>query len=267
MTIETPFGPAVPEVPLPRAPLAFVVAQARFERIASISSEDFIGGFQEAIRADYPVLQRSQQAAVLIGPEGQVVPGDAGVLWRFDQRPEGWQVVLAPDFVALSTKQYTRRHDFIDRFSVILGAAQHELRVRFCERLGIRYVDRVTDSELLARLGDLLKPEAIGAVGVNLGEDGVEPVHNFVDATYRLPGSAELHARWGVIPAAVTFDPAIEAAEARSWVLDLDAYSTEQKAFDPRALAELATNLTERIYRFFRWAVTDDFLSAFGGRP
>jgi hypothetical protein len=71
----------------------------------------------------------------------------------------------------------------------------------------------------------------------------------------------------GILPPAVTFDPAIEAAEARSWVLDLDAYSIDQMAFDPHDLAGLATRLTERVYRFFRWAVEDEFLVIHGGRP
>lgn len=265
--VDTPFGPPVEELPLPRAPLTFVVAQARFERVASVASEDFIGGFQEAIRRDYPVMQRAQQGAMLIGPDGQVVTADGGVVWRFDERPEGWQVVLAPDFVALSTKQYTRRREFLDRFATVLGAAQHELRLRFCDRLGIRYVDRVTEASLLDRLPELLKPQLVGAVGVELGDAGVEPVHNFVDATYRLPASMELHARWGVLPPGATFDPAIEAAELRSWVLDLDAYSIGQITFEPRSLTDVASKLTERIYRFFRWAVQDDFLVAHGGRP
>ncbi len=265
--VGSPFGPPVEEVPLPRAPLVFVVAQARFERIASISSEDFIAGFQEAIRRAYPVMQRGQQAGILLGRDGQVVTADAGTLWSFDERPEGWQVVLAPDFVALSTRRYSRRRDFIDRFNTVLFAAQHELRVRFCDRLGIRYVDRVTDPGLLSRLGELLKPEVLGTVEVDPGEPGVERIHWFVDTTYRLPETAELHARWGVLPPAVTFDPAIEAADARSWVLDLDAYSTEQVAFDPRILAPRAEALSQRVYRFFRWAVEDDFLVAHGGRP
>jgi len=52
--IAEPFGPVVPAVPLPGAPLVFVVAQARFERIASIVAEEFIAAFQEAIRGSYP---------------------------------------------------------------------------------------------------------------------------------------------------------------------------------------------------------------------
>ncbi len=263
--VNAPFGPPVDEVPLPRAPLTFVVAQARFERVASISSEEFIAGFQEKIRASYPVMQRGQQAGVLLGPEGQVVTADAGVLWRFDESPERWQVVLASDFVALSTRHYTHRRDFIDRFSTVLSAVQQELRIRFCDRIGIRYVDRVTGQRLLGRLESLLKPEVLGAVAVNVGEEGVENIHTFVDTTFRLPETAELHARWGLLPAGVTFDPAIEATNVRSWVLDLDAYSTQQVSFEPRTLAERTEALSQRIYRFFRWAVQDEFLIAHGG--
>lgn len=265
--IETPFGPAVSEVPLPRSPLAFVVAQARFERVASVSSEDFIGGFQEEIRSTYPVMQRAQQAGMLIGPDGQIVTADGGVIWQFDERPLGWQVVLAPDFVALSTKQYTRRQDLLDRFQVILAKAQQKLRLRFCTRLGVRYVNRVWERPLLERLAELLRPEVLGVAGVEPGEEGVEGLHHFVDATYRLPGALQLHARWGVLPANVTFDPAIEAAETRSWVLDLDGYSTEQAPFDPHALIGTTAQVTARVYRFFRWAVQDEFLIAHGGRP
>ncbi len=125
----------------------------------------------------------------------------------------------------------------------------------------------MTDASSLGRLGGLLRPEVLGAVAVDSGEAGVEHVHEFVDCTYRLPEQVELHARWGLLPPSVTFDPAIEAADSRSWVLDLDAYTTEQTAFDPRQLAERADVLSQRIYRFFRWAVTDEFLIEHGGRP
>jgi uncharacterized protein (TIGR04255 family) len=265
--VEAPFGPAVAEIPLPQAPLVFVVAQARFERIASITSEEFIAGFQEAIRAVYPVMRREQQAGVLIGSEGRIVTADAGSMWRFDERPEGWQVTLCSDSVALSTVAYTSRGDFIGRLRAILDAAQRELRLRFCDRLGVRYVDRVTDEVLLARLSELVKSEVIGAAATSLGEDSVEQVHSFADATYRLADGSELHARWGLLPAQATFDPAIAAAEVPSWVLDIDTYTLEQERFDAIAMSDRAENLSTRIYRFFRWAVSEEFLVAHGGRP
>lgn len=265
--VDTPFGPAVPEVPLPEAPLVFVVAQARFERIASISSEEFIATFQEAIRPVYPVMRREQQAGVLIGPDGRVVTSDAGIVWRFEERPESWQVALAPDSVALSTTRYTSRDDFMSRLGSVLAAAHRTLSLRFCERLGVRYVDRVTDQDLLARLPDLVRPEVVGSSAVDLGEEGVDQVHSFSDATYRLGDGSEMHARWGILPPHATLDPAIEATDVRSWILDLDAYTRDQERFDPTGLSQRAEQLCERIYRFFRWAVRDEFLTAHGGQP
>lgn len=265
--LESPFGPAVTEVPLPRSPLVFVVAQVRFERVASIGAEDFIAGFQEAIRGVYPVMRREQQAGVLVGPDGQITTTESGHLWRFDERPEGWQVTLAPDFIALSTSRYTRRRDFLDRLTHLLNAAQRELRVRFCERAGVRYVDRVTDPVTLARLHELVRPEILGTAVTDPGLEGVELVHVFADTTYQLPDQVEMHGRWGLLPAKSTFDPAIAPADSESWVLDLDASTREPMGFDPIALGARAESACERIYRFFRWAVNDEFLVAHGGQP
>lgn len=265
--INEPFGPVVPEIPLPSAPLVFVVAQARFERVASILSEEFIAAFQEAIRSSYPKMRREQQTTVLIGPDGRLLTTDAGTVWRFDEHPERWQVALSPDSVALSTASYTSRSDFIGRLAAVLSAAQRRLGLLFCDRLGVRYVDRVTDDDLLTRLADLVKPEVRGPVGARIGEAGIEQIHSFSDTTYRLPDNAELHARWGVLPAQATLDPAIPAADVTSWVLDIDAYTRAQETFDAPALTARAERLCERIYRFFRWTVDDEFLVAHGGRP
>ena len=264
--VATPFGPPVPEIALPQAPLAFVIAQVRFERVASISSEAFIGPFQEAIRGSYPVMRREQQMGLLIGPTGPIAQPETGFAWRFDERPEGWQVTLAADFVALSTTRYTRRNDLIGRLRVLVTAAQTHLQVRFSDRLGVRYLDRITEAPLLGRLPELVRPEVLGTTGIIPGEAGVEQVHTFVDSTYHLPENADLHARWGLLPPQATFDPSIDPAAVASWFLDLDAYTTRQEAFDPAAITARAERLCERVYRFFRWAVTDEFLTAHGGQ-
>ncbi len=267
VVVNVPFGPPVPEVALPRAPLVFVVVQVRFERVASVSSEAFIGGFQEAIRGTYPVMRREQQTGVPIGPGGPTAHGESSTAWRFDERPERWQVTLAPDFVALSTSRYTRRRDLIDRLRDVVTAAQAHLHVRFCDRLGVRYIDRVTDQAVLGRLAELVRAEVLGITCVEPGEAGVQQVQTFSDSTYRMPEGTDLHARWGLLPPQTTFDPSIEPPDVPSWVLDLDAYTTQPDVFDPSALAARAEALCERVYRFFRWTVTDEFLTVHGGRP
>lgn len=263
--VNHPFGSPVPEIDLPRAPLAFVVAQVRFERIASISSEGFIGDFQEAIRGAYPVMRREQQGTVVVAPGGPI-EAETGIVWRFDEKPERWQVTLAPDFVALSSTRYTRRRDLLDRLDTVVSAAQAHLHVRFCDRLGVRYIDRITDEALLNRLPELVRSEILGTADMDPGEAGIQQVHTFSDSTFRMPEGADLHCRWGRLPAQTTFDPSVEPADVPSWVLDLDAYTTQQEGFDPPALVARTEALCERIYRFFRWAVTDEFLTSHGGQ-
>src|SRR5437016_1602757 len=113
--IETPFGPPVEEVPLPAAPLVMVVVQVRFERVASILDEQFIAPFQEALRSAYPVMRAEQQAGILVAPDGRVTPTAGSNIWRLEEHPTGWQVSLAPDFVAISTSTYTSRKDLLAR--------------------------------------------------------------------------------------------------------------------------------------------------------
>jgi uncharacterized protein (TIGR04255 family) len=264
MTLDFPFGPPIAEIALARAPLVLVVVQARFERVASIANEEFIAGFQEAIRQTYPVMRREQQAAIFLGPDGHVTPTKGGMVWHFDERPEGWQVSLAPDFVALSTRSYTSRTDLLGRLGAILDAAAMHLRIRFCDRLGVRYVDRITDPALLDRVQELVRTEMLGAACAELGEDTVRRAHHFVDAVYQLPAGVEIHARWGLLPEKTTFDPGIEPADDPSWVLDIDAYTTD-RPFEPDALRATVEDLCQRHYRFFRWAVTAEFLRVHGG--
>ncbi|MGD8207441.1 MAG: TIGR04255 family protein, partial [Thiohalocapsa sp.] len=63
---ETPLtGPPPAEVPLSDAPLVRVIAQVRFPLVASVEKGDFIAPFQEAIRAEYPVLRPEQNRSVV----------------------------------------------------------------------------------------------------------------------------------------------------------------------------------------------------------
>jgi uncharacterized protein (TIGR04255 family) len=264
--VDTPFGPPVPEIDLPRAPLAQVIGQVRFERVASISTEAFIADFQESIRDVYPLMKKEQQATVLVGPDGRVVPGEINnVLWRFDQDPPQWGLALAPDSVTVLTNRYTRRRDFIAQLRHAITAVEANFRVRFCDRLGVRYINRITDGGLLTRLSEIVIPEVLGPIGTETGDSAVEQGHIFTDTVYHLPDPADLHARWGLLPPKVTFDPGIEASEVLSWVLDLDLYTTAQKAFVPDVLIAKAEVMCEKIYRFFRWTVTDEFLKVHGG--
>ena len=133
------------------------------------------------------------------------------------------------------------------------------------DRLGVRYIDRVV-GENLRDLPRLVRPEVAGIMASRLGE---QARHAISENVFILPDSdARLMARWGLVPAQATVDPAaIAPIEEPSWLLDLDSVNPETQLFDVGTVVSQARGLAERIYSFFRWVVTDEFLRRYGGEP
>lgn len=259
--IDQPFGPAVPSVPLERSPLTFVVVQVRFPLVASISDQKFIGPFQERIRKTYPDLRQEMETQVVVGPDGaNVVQG--GAIWKFTNDPGSWEVALAPEFLALATKTYTSRADFLARLGVLVEALGDWLDLRKVRRLGVRYIDRIQGTDPLARLGALVRPEVVGPTLVTRPSE-VALNHTLTDCGYKFADDSELRARWGRLEPKSTFDPAVEPVDDFSWVLDLDAWHGERD-FEAASIRDQVQLFSDRIYRYFRWAVTEEFLSEFG---
>lgn len=262
--LDEPFGPAVPSVPLENSPLTFVVAQIRFPLVASINDEKFIGPFQERIRSVYSDLRREVETQVVVGPDGAADAVGGGAVWRFTGEPHGWEVALAPEFLALATRNYTNRADFLARLGMLAGALGEWLQLRKTRRVGVRYIDRVRQ-EHLERIGSLVRPEVLGPITAPRPST-VALHHTLTDCEYRFSDDTALRARWGFLEPRTTFDPAIEPVETASWVLDLDA-SHGERSFDPAAIRDQVQLFSDRVYRYFRWAVSDEFLTVFGAEP
>ena len=234
----------------------------RYPLVASIEKRDFIGAFQEAIRKDYPVLRAEQGSSLVLGSQG-VMDARSNTTWRFHEVDGAWSVALAPDFLALETRKYTNREDFVERLRHMLQALKENVSPEVVDRLGIRYIDRVS-GENLQDLQELVRPEVAGILGTPLAED----VHHAIaEHVFSLPGEAgQVTARWGLLPAQVTVDPAVvDVLDEPSWLLDIDAFRAETQPFDVDEIANQAKRFAERIYSIFRWAVTDEFLRRYGG--
>lgn len=263
--IQNPLTANVPaEVPLPDAPLVRVIAQVRFPPILSLEKRELIAPFQEAIRGTYPVLRPEQAQGIRLGPQG-VAPGPKQVAWRFSDVDGGWRVSVTPEFVAIETTSYTSRDDFLKRLRFVLDALAEHVAPALAQRVGVRYIDRVT-GETLENIGNLVRQEVLGIVATPLSEHAR---HSLTETVFAVPDSNEqLLARWGLVPAGGTVDPnAIEPIDEPSWVLDIDMFSNQERSFIPEEIVATAQRYTERLYSVFRWAVTDEFLRRYGGTP
>lgn len=257
-------GPSPPEVPLPNAPLVSVIAQVRFPTLLTVRNPDRVASLQEAIRDRYPHLERQDIPTIMVVSGGTPNPvGDPVVHWRFadDAANFKWRVSLSQDFIALETRAYESRQNFMERLETILQTLEETLAPTHMMRFGMRYIDQVK-GEPMARIDTLLRKEVLG-VAPCAGPDARQVITEF--AAPAEPG--ELLARWGRLPANMTVDPnLLPAISEDSWLIDLDVSRVGQLAFDAKEIVETARSAAERVYAVFRWMVTEEFLKAYGGK-
>lgn len=250
------------EVPLENAPLIRVLAQVRFPFLFSIKEISCVAAFQEAIREKYPILQPEQTQGLLLATQG-FVPTEPQIIWRFTDINREWRVSLTPNFVTLETVAYSSRTDFLERLENILTALDLHTKPNYIERFGLRYIDRLEEQDIY-EIQKLVRQEVAG-VSTELKEYVYQAISEYI---FNLPEDrGQMLARWGLLPANATIDPtAVEPIGKPSWILDLDMSLSRQREFNISVIMDEAHFFAERIYTFFRWVVTDDFLRHFGGK-
>lgn len=254
--------PDVQEVPLTNAPLVSVLAQVTFGPLLSIKSEAAVSRFQEAIREKYPILKTEKnQSSTIDVVANSIISTSEQTIWRFSDAEEVWRVSLSSEFIALETKKYSSRDEFTLRMSEVLEALTKQFNPAIMTRVGIRYVDRL-EGEALRNISDLVNPKLVGLLDSDL--NGVVDV-SISEALFKFD-SKNVFARWGLLPPGTTIDPNIvKPMKDRSWILDIDASTSDAKKWSQEFLLEEIGKLTDLSYKFFRWSVKEEFLRYFGG--
>ncbi len=264
-SVKRPFGDSdVEEIPLEPAPLVAVIAQIRFPRILSLTSEKSVEAFQEAVRVDYPIMRTEQVQAIVMAPAGPIV-AEPTTMFQFTNVKSDWQVALSQDSLSLESTRYTNRDEFIDRLTrafVALNEVATPGPVAVYDRLGIRYINRLTGADAeRSRLKKLLSDEVYGPLTVAEGlDDDQHLVASITQQQYKL-GEHTLMARWASLPPGGELAPGIDSVDVDSWVLDVDAFVEGQAPFEPHAASEIARHGARLAYHLFRWAMTDKFIS------
>ena len=257
------------EVPLPQAPLARVIAQARFPTILAIHDRGKVANFQEALRERYPRLSEDHVHRIEL-KANQAPNVDQSLIWRLVDREQNprWRVSLGVNFVAIETSDYHSRQDFLDRLRVVLAAVETAFKPAEATRLGMRYIDRLTGNAV-DRVSDLVQPEILGITHPAQNLDsalGASIIHLMTEAQFLAGDSSRIQGRWGKLPPNTTYDSdALEPVAEPSWVLDLDMFTSVPQPFASEGLLQKTTEFAECLYWLFRQMVTDEFLRFFGG--
>ena len=176
---------------------------------------------------------------------------------------ETWQVSFSETFLTIDTAEYTGRENFAARLAAVWQLFAGIVAPPFVERVGVRYINRITEPDHLAVLPDLMR--ARGPWRPRCGPRQRAITHSMSEALYQLGDHDLLQARWGLLPPGAVLDATIPPVPMPSWILDLDSFFIGKTVPDTEPITNLVTSLAERAYRYFRWVVTPEFLSTFGG--
>lgn len=254
-------GPAPEERPLAMSPLARVVVQARFSSVLKIDSKEGVAPFQELVRKQYPLLEQVTSHGLQMEVSASVpnFRPIASNVWRFSDASKAFVASLTSDAITLETSVYPGRHAFMQRWEQLLHWVENTYSPGLAVRAGIRYLNRI-DGEALGNLPEWIAPNLIG---VALPEYREHVSQALSEASLAIEEGTML-LRWGILPPNATIDPGfMEPVPTTSWLLDIDAISTDQHAFEAEALAVTYQRLSERAYAVFRWVMTDEGLAHF----
>lgn len=264
--IADPFHGQSPErVQLISGPLVRVLGQIQFPKIIKIGSEQHIGDFQEAVREVFPFIERSATKSLHLGFGVSDVQGNVAeeVAWHLFDPSKQWRVSLNPSALTLETFAYTLRQEFLDRFRFLVGALGRTIRPTIATRAGFRYVNRLARPEHVQDLEGLVNAALVGLLSAPMRDEVDLSISQAQCATRE----GRLLVRWGWLPIGATHDPATAPpVNARSWILDIDSFTTmdpPMEGFHEEELIGKINVMADRAYAFFRWSVTDKFIETF----
>jgi uncharacterized protein (TIGR04255 family) len=256
---------AVDEVQLHPAPLAKVLMQVQYSRTPQLVTDGAEAVIAETL-GRYPVRRRQVTAGtvpnVTVNGQQLQMPSNItpGVALTFSDTKGLWQVSFTETAVALETSDYSTRDDFCGRAAEIFVAIASVALPPVVDRVGIRYIDRLTGAAV-GKVPTYVIPELTTLVACI--ESPLRLQHSITESLIEVGAGESLLVRSGLLPAGSAFDPALPAVGEPSWVLDMDAFTTQAGfAFDPDDLAQQLRRYAEYVYAFFRFATTEAFQDA-----
>ena len=250
--------PEPDRTPLARSPLQLVVCQVRFEETLAISDPKLMLAIHRRLggrTGPYPKVEavKGLRFDVQINVAGvNSLPSEAPYSgWRLSSE-DGWTVSVMPDHVALETTRYTTWDaDFRSRLGELIDAVQTEIKPATEQRLGLRYIDRIThppvDSPAAWRgyiATELLGPVLHDALGPAVKTTQQQVVLDFGSGVQCL-------LRHGFFA-----DPNQEGR--LTYLLDFDVFRADLQPFDPEGIKSAADQFSELSLQLFQQATTTD---------
>ncbi len=251
--------PDKPEIQLEHPPIAEVICQVKFPAILRIAKADPVD-FQERVRDRFPNYEIDQ--GVFINAPAPGIEGMSPVLQsrvhRFNTDQPTISITLAPDFYAVSTRDYRHWEAFFAAVGFVHKAVFEVYRPSHILRIGLRYINRLTTANTacntLEDIYDLLQPE----LTTQLRSAAFASPEEFATRTAVSDGSTRF-----TLSTAVLHEPSASPKTREPvFILDFDCY--EEGRLQYGDLDARLVDFHGIIYRAFRWCVRDEALARFG---
>jgi len=250
--------PAPDKRQLSNSPLDLVVCQIRYETNLSVGDNKVALALHEALGGRHGRYARAEQIQahalnVAMGPGVEPAVSSAAPLvgWRFVSGDADWIVSVMPDHVALETSAYANwEGDFRDRLGELLAVVAEYLSPAFEQRLGLRYIDRLTqaDNEAPQDWSHAIRNELLGAA---LHEGFASAViASRQEIVLSVEESVRCTLRHGFVR---------ESDEPSTYLLDYDIHRQESRPFDVDAVMTAADQFNEVGLQLFQASLKPDY--------
>lgn len=264
----------LPEVPFEGfedSPLVLAMCQVRFSNVLGLADSALIGPFQREIQDRYPVSQEIAGLEMQVSLEhGEPEIREKGAVrsFRFADSTDNWAVVLAQDFVSVETRAYERFSDFLARLRQVLIALNRHVRPTIRTRIGLRYVNEIRPGH--SNWASIVREELLGPLTVSELTVNTTALTAVQQLLLRYPNNLGINIRHGTFLDGTTVQPlpGQEPERGLFYLLDFDAFHEAQTAMslpvDTDEICQYVESFNRAIYRLFRWALKDDYLSSLG---
>lgn len=236
-------------------PLVEVIMQIRFPKILALNTEDPIS-FQEAIKGQYPIYQLSLENQHEINfsfkqeiPTPSVLQKQPVKNHNFISADGTYKINLTSGFISISTVNYTRWEEFVERFSMPLQKFVEIYAPAFYERIGLRYIDAFSRKSLNiegVEWKELIDAKWLGAYTVI--DDEKDVISSAVDVEYVLDDNisrAKIHSGLGVI----------NNSEEKVFILDSDFIYVNN--IEPKKYEDISNSLHVYAKKFINDAISE----------
>lgn len=245
------------------APLELVLCQVRWPELTKLQGDLRVVAlkFGESLEA-YPFFSEIRDLAFSFTQNG-VQPGEGSSVYQWRSLDGAWTVSFGRRFLTLHTLQYEGFADFQRRLDDVLDVLAGVVGLQAVERIGVRYVNRISEPSLIQNIDSYMRPEVLGYNSLSAHSGDVEVLATSNQAFYRV-GDAGLQIRSGVVPSGETPDPSLPPLSSPTWVLDIDAHFEGNFLFSKPEVDGKVGRLADIAYDFFKHVVTAGFVREFG---